>query len=67
MEPPAHNPNRLFIGPSADMTFGLAYKTTMTFVHMSRTSGRDPDDVLAHFRVEVAGECLSPPGVQSSA
>lgn len=67
MTPPVYKPNRLFVGTGLDSTFGLAYKTTLTFVHMATTIGRDPDDVLGQYRAEVAGERLRPPGVQPSA
>lgn len=34
MTPPRYRPNRLFISAGLAVTFGLAYKTSLTFVHM---------------------------------
>lgn len=39
MTPPRYRPNRLFISAGLAVTFGLGYTTTLTFVHMSTTSG----------------------------
>ena len=65
--PGRYRPNPLLLGRSDDVTFGLGYMAALTFIHLTSTSGRDPDDTLEELRASLAGECLSPPGPQSLA
>lgn len=45
----------LIVGESLRFTFGIAYVTTRTFIHMAASDGRDPDEVLAEYMAMTVG------------
>lgn len=65
--PPLYRPNALFIGGGVQHTFGIAYASTLTLIHLAASSGRDPDDVVGEYRAITARQQIRPPEVQPSA
>ncbi len=58
--PPVYRPNKLLTGRSITSTFGLAYGTTLTFVHMATSWGYDPEEVLRVYRASTAAAYAHP-------